>query len=330
MLEQIHTDLAPLKAAEMSRNALNQFMREYRNKNEGWLLVRVIIRSNHITIQNLKLPTIQDLIGLRKVRLDWMTLAFHRLAQTVELPNVDFILSVNDCDDTILPVPIFGFAKNPQLGLKTILIPDFEALFGNEHFLQAVYSGNERYPWSQKRKQAIFRGNLTGGDFNHENFLEFPRSKAVSLSLQFPDLIDARFSYCPGWEGFKTRYGDYFASRMSVEEQVSYKYQLLIDGNSCAYSRAYWQMFSNGVILKQSSDNIQWFYRPLLPFVHYIPIKVDMSDLPKMIDWALKNDEEAQKISLQAQDFARNNLTYARVMQYLYLLLVEYAALQNI
>lgn len=329
MLEQIHADLAPLKAAEIKRPALDQFVREYRNKNEGWLLVRVIIRSNHITIQNLNLPTINDIIGLRQMRLEWMRLAFHRLAQTVALPNADLILSLNDCDDTVFPVPIFGFAKNPQVGIKTILIPDFEALVGNEHFLQAVHSGNERYSWSQKRNQSVFRGNLTGGSFNHENFLEFPRSKAVSLSLQFPHLIDARFSYCPGWEIFKSRYEDYFASRLSVEEQVAYKYQLLIDGNSCAYSRAYWQMFSNCVILKQSSNNIQWFYRPLLPFVHYIPIKEDMSDLPERIDWALKNDAEAQKISLQAQDFARNNLTYARVMQYLYLLLVEYAALQN-
>jgi len=329
MLEQIHADLKSLTPSQMKSDALDRFMQEHEKECANALLVRISIRANHVLVLPYAIPLHPAHVSMQKTRLDWTMGALMQLAKCTTLPNVDFILCLDDAFNIDIGVPVFGFAKNPNLGRRTILIPDFEALNGNENLLRSVHFANNCYPWEHKKKRAIFRGALTGGDFNEDSFLTFPRSKAITYSLQFPDLIDARFSYYEGWEGFKSCYGDYFSPSMPIEDQIVYKYQLLIDGNSCAYSRAYWQLFSNCVILKQVSENIQWFYRAFLPFVHFIPVNQDMSDLPEMINWALQHDAEAHQISSQTQQFAKNNVSYARIMQYLHLVLVEYAALQR-
>ena len=38
----------------------------------------------------------------------------------------------------------------------------------------------------------------------------------------------------------------------------------------------------------------------LIPFVHYVPLKDDYSDLEKMIEWARKNDAKCKWIAEQA------------------------------
>lgn len=50
------------------------------------------------------------------------------------------------------------------------------------------------------------------------------------------------------------------------------------------------------------------FYSDLKPYVHYIPIKADLSDLVEKVRWAKSHDEEARKIGAQARKYAVNNL----------------------
>ncbi len=114
-----------------------------------------------------------------------------------------------------------------------------------------------------------------------------------------------------------------------MKNHLKYKYQLLIDGNSCAYSRAYWQLFSNCAILKQSSPNLQWFYGLLKPYVHYIPLQNDLSDLPEKILWSKDHDKEVRKIISNAQMLAQENLKQADLYYYLYLVLHEYSKMQR-
>ena len=114
----------------------------------------------------------------------------------------------------------------------------------------------------------------------------------------------------------------------SVTHHLKYKYQLLIDGNSSAFSRAYWQLFSNAVILKQSSPYFQWYYRALQPYVHFIPLQNDLGDLIEKIDWAITHDEACRAISREARAFAHQNLSRNAIDYYLYLVLREYRKLQ--
>jgi hypothetical protein len=51
--------------------------------------------------------------------------------------------------------------------------------------------------------------------------------------------------------------------------------------------------------------------------------------LVEKIQWAIQDDDKARQIAQNAQHFADNHLKRSDLMLYLYLLLQEYAQLQN-
>jgi len=48
------------------------------------------------------------------------------------------------------------------------------------------------------------------------------------------------------------------------------------------------------VTLKIESDFAQYFYGDLKPYVHYVPVKKDYSDLISQIEWLRQNDDVAK------------------------------------
>ena len=327
MLEQIREDLAPFSELGIRTDDLDKQMQS-EDEQKALLLVRCKVVNQQVFVSGAPLKQ-KDVL----VRIEPIIKAIKKLITMVELPDVDFIVSLHDSlDNKNLAVPVFTFAKNKN-NKRVILFPDFDALSGYLKELEEVQKGNSLFSWNQKRDQAVWRGAMTGGVFNPNNFLNFPRTKIVSLSLEFPNLIDARFTHltqCENCKRIKRRFSRYFSDFLPIFNHIAFKYQILVDGNSCAYARAYWQLFSNCVILKQDSDSIQWYYRALEPYVHYIPVKADMSNLVDQIRWAKENDQQAETISQQAQAFAKDNISNTRVLQYFYLLLQSYAKLQSI
>jgi hypothetical protein len=319
MLDQIHADLAPLYELGISSSAMDQMIDQDMSKASPLLLARYKIQNNKVEVSALHFPP----------RVDDVTNAIKKLAQAIELPDMDFIVTMHDAFDGCETLtPIFAFAKDPKYAPMVILIPDFEALSGREQLIRKVQESNEKYPWIKKTNKAVWRGSRTGGGFTLDNFLQFPRTRAVTCSLLNPNLLNARFSIQASDKGEQERiFPQYFGKALPVEDHIQFKYQLLIDGNSCAYSGAFWRLFSNCVTLKQNSDSIQWYYGAIHPNIHFLPVNADLSNLPEVIEWAMKHDAEALQISKQAQAFANGNLTDLRIMQYLYYLLVEYAKL---
>ena len=244
------------------------------------------------------------------------------LAKT--LPDMDLVVSFHDhLDGVDLGIPIFVFAKDPTRA-SHILMPDFEALKGYRHVLRAVGRGNEKYPWEVKESRCMWRGGMTGGTFTFENFLEFPRSQVITTSLSEPKWVDACYTdtaQCVNPQEIQAHFSSYFAPYLPIEEQLKYKYQLAVDGNSCAYSKMYWGLFSNSLVLKQKSPNIQWYYRALQTGQHYLSVEKNLLDI---IQWAREHDKEAKAIAEQSKDFAKQNLSFSRVMQYFHSLLKAY------
>ena len=304
MHEQIKADLAPFSPMDVSVKAID---RAWSVHHQEWELLRVRIKNNRLSL----LCHCPDAF-----RISYLKGGLEALLRWTALPDVDFLLSLSDSLDGISPeVPIFTFANNPTLSSRVVLMPDREALSGRYwKFHRSVQKGNLIFPWEKKIEQCSWRGMMTGGQFTPLNFLSFPRSQAISLSLENPDWLDAKYvASAQQKKGFE-EYRSYFGHPMSIEEQIQYKYQLLIDGNSCAYSRAYWQLFSNCLLFKQQSDAVQWYYRALLPFVHYVPVGRDLSNLLEALSWAKSHDE---------------NLSIEKVFQYMYLLILEYSKLQQ-
>lgn len=86
-----------------------------------------------------------------------------------------------------------------------------------------------------------------------------------------------------------------------------YKYQLNIDGSVAAYRFPY-LLIGDSAVFKQDSPYYEHFYNMLEPGKHYIPVKRDLSDLVKQIQWAIDNDDIARNISMEGYKWARDNL----------------------
>lgn len=75
-----------------------------------------------------------------------------------------------------------------------------------------------------------------------------------------------------------------------------YKYQLNIDGSVAAYRFPY-LLAGDSVVLKQDSEYYEYFYNHTIPYVHFIPVKKDLSDIVEKINWIKEQDDEAFKIA---------------------------------
>lgn len=326
MREQIRADLAPLKKTAVTTTLLDETMERNKRENGRYLLLRVRYLQGKLDFESH--PSYES-----DLRTQMMQKIFATLFKKYSLPDLDFIVSLHDSlDHADLPAPIFAFAKDQRLQEKIILIPDFEALAGNHNQMREVRRGSQEYPWEAREEKAIWRGATTGSLFDSSSFLALPRAQLVSLSLEHPDRIDARFTalcQCTDPENVQTHYQHYFASALPISEHFRYKYQILADGNSCAYSRAYWQLFSKCLIFKQNSPHIQWYYRALKPHIHYLPVRADFKDLPEQIDWARAHPLEAQKMGENSYLFAQKNLRHKHTFRYLAHLLRKYAKIMK-
>ena len=89
---------------------------------------------------------------------------------------------------------------------------------------------------------------------------------------------------------------------LSRDEQQQYKYVIYIDGHVAA-ERLITELDSGNLILKVESfyNWTQWFHVFLRPYVHYIPIKKDLSDLADKIKWCKTHDNECYEITQNAK-----------------------------
>ncbi len=327
MIEQIQEDFSPFKETGIFEDNIPETIM---NNRDGIFLVCSLVSGQAICSSY---PV--------EVASDFRARAFNEviqeLAQSVPLPNMVFLLYIGDSFCGNATVPVLSWCKHKQYSPFTVNIPDYEALYGNDNFMIAVEKGAALYPWEVKRGKAIWRGSTTGFDgplkFPPIKTDVVPRWKLIQLSAKEPDFVDAKFS-----EMFKEQYDDpswrskfepYMGNPLQVVEQLQYRYQILVDGFVSAFSRTYWQLFSDCVIFKQNSPWYQWFYRNLWPYEHYIPYEADGSDLVEKIKWAIDHEDEVRWMVRNANEFARNHLKRSDVMLYLYLVLQEYAKLKR-
>lgn len=251
-----------------------------------------------------------------------------------DLPNVDFILSLEDGIIKPTPAPVMTFGKNKYVN-SLVAFPDFQALNGYKSMIKTVKEATNDYPFYKKSPKAFWRGSTTGGGcYTLSNWKEHPRSALVLFSKQHPDILDAKFTnvvsnpYKSSIEKELTR-SHLLSKNISVHDHLAFKYLIDIDGNNCTYSRLFWILLSNSLCFKEDSDNEQWYYGALEPYIHYIPFKKDLSDLIEKINWAENHEEEVKTIINNANQFVHTHLMQEDAFQYVYELLKAYAKLQR-
>lgn len=322
MQKQIQRDLEPFRDKRISSELLDKILEEI-GDTRSHLLVRFTVIDGNLTT-TCSIPE-KDFLRLQGVKN-----AIEKLNSIKKLPNLDLIVTLHDSYSG--QYPFLAFAKN-KYAEGSILIPDFEALIGYQQLTTNIFSANSQYPWDVKLKRAFWRGSSTGGDFTLDNWQSFPRAKLVLHSFSSPRDLDARFTSLVQMDN-QTRYyltaKGFLGMPYSPNDHIRYKYLVEVDGNSCSYSRCYWELLSNSVMLKQVSDNIQWYYGALKPYQHFIPLDNNLADFFIKLAWARSHDHECREIAEKATEFAQTELSSENIYLYLYFLLEEYAKICDV
>lgn len=280
---------------------------------------------------------------------------FQKLVTKYKISDVDFIIYLReeiptkeDLGKQTMGVPAFIMFqdKASSYEMDKLLFPDAFFIKENKNsnwgrLLANIEKASENYPWAKKISKVFWRG-VTTGDFHPytiENFSKLPRLTISILSKLYPDLIDANFSaYSPQimYEHFGPNLREFCQlllggrlQKANEADHLKYKYLISLDGNAATGTRVSWIMYSNSVLLKQESDKIQWYYSALKPYVNYVPVKHDLSDIFDQIEWMKENDAKVEQISINAHNFIQNNMLAEHIDSHTVILLNEYAKIQK-
>ena len=180
-----------------------------------------------------------------------------------------------------------GSDLNPTCGTDTKIDTIIWPMNRIRHLAPAAHVYKDDIPWSDKIGKAIWRGGY------NDPFGMKTKYELVSKHVD-SDLVDAKFAKRTNKRGRgKTKEVDQnlMGPFISQEEQLKYKYLISIEGNDVS-SGLKWMLMSNSVVLLPPTTYESWAMEGLLePFVHYIPIKSDASDVEEKIQWAEDNPD---------------------------------------
>lgn len=338
MLEQIEEDFSNFEVSNIYPRAVEKTFEKIRKETadkEGFYHYRIIDNKLYKFVPEEKAFSSTD---------SPFEKALKTLLIYIQVPNIDFILCTMDgMPEPYMPkdfylmeedqAPILAQAKLEDKKY-IILIPDQFSLQDSwKNIAHEILHANHEISWEEKKSLAVWRGGLTDIGVTNDtivpNLASCPRFILCKKSLFYPDVIDAGFNWVDQVMEEILQKEKVCKNTLSPKEHLYYKYLPVLDGHMCTYPGYQWRLLSNSICLKQESNQVQWFYKALQPYEHYIPVANDLSDIEDKIAWAKQHDEDLQKISSQARKFAKENLLLEDNYLYLSLVLKRYAALQS-
>ena len=213
--------------------------------------------------------------------------------------NKLFLLRWGDCHKNIdqynNEITIPYFTKTRRIDNKTGIILNFNY---NRHWGNIVNVKGVDIDFKDKINKVVWRGTTTGegnDSFSIEN------NRLLCVKKYFNNgKCNIGFSQKVQNVSIDNKY---FKNNMSIKEQLKYKYILSIEGNDVA-SGLKWQLYSNSVVFMRKPKIVSWAMEDKLePYIHYIPIKDDFSDLIEQIEYADKNYDKCLNIIKNANKF---------------------------
>lgn len=270
------------------------------------------------------------------------------LCRTYGLPDLDF-LYWNQDGLTQTPkghTPILTGIR--RMGVENTILFGLVWIFDISNpsgpLNSAIQEIDDYYPfmdWSGRENKAFWRGAATdiwsgSGPYSIKNWTKHARGRAVALSLQYPDYVDAAFTFfhpfcCEDQDVGREQLEKTtpLSKPVSIREHLKYKYQLQIMGIIGNFPRDVWQLYSESVSFRHSYiDEVYWSHL-IEPWKHYVPIKCSMDDLIEKIEFARAHDEEMQEIAKEGRLFASTHCMPEHIALYCYKVLLRYAQIME-
>jgi protein glucosyltransferase len=182
-------------------------------------------------------------------------------------------------------------------------------------------------PWKEKVPKAYWRGSLTGSGYieNASMVLQESRVRLARVAAAHSKDIDFAFTDID----LKDTWGATVQSLMQgifdeslhsesvnfYEVLPQYKYLLDVDGVSVAW-RGLPLLASGSVVLLETGERGEFFFEDLKPWVHYVPVKRDLTDLIDILSLLRQRDGTALRIGMSGRQFALTNLSIASLECY--------------
>ncbi|KAJ7023458.1 glycosyl transferase family 90-domain-containing protein [Mycena alexandri] len=227
----------------------------------------------------------------------------------------------------------------PILSMTKISPCFSDILFPGQYYYESSgWSGKFAKPndvqWDDKKPQLYWRGQSNGGHIIHNNHHKFSRFRLVKIAQNRSDIIDAKMTGFWEWHCTFDCERDPIIEEYKIgsegsprEEVYNYKYLLDVDGNT--FSGRYLGLLRSGSLVFKATAFDEYFNDWLRPYEHYIPVKIDMSDLVEKVEWAIAHNAEARQIQETGMQFAQRVLTDSQNDCYFSRVLLEWARLQS-
>eukprot|EP00475_Leptophrys_vorax_P039889 TRINITY_DN7303_c0_g1_i14.p1 TRINITY_DN7303_c0_g1~~TRINITY_DN7303_c0_g1_i14.p1 ORF type:complete len:453 (-),score=97.51 TRINITY_DN7303_c0_g1_i14:471-1829(-) len=237
-----------------------------------------------------------------------------------DLPDVDFLEDLNDgalcapwlTEDCAMPLFVHEAGMECAACLGT-----------GRPTVHPVYLNEPDFgKWEEKKEIGVWRGSTTGGaGWTIVSIKNSTRFKLVDLSLEYPALLDARFTGIVQTDDKELKSYMEETGRLcdtcgiDSKRWPEWKYLVVVDGNSNP-DRFPFFLSLGSVVLRQEWIGLEVFEYGLKPFEHYIPVKRDLSDLIEKIEWAKSHDDECKQIAQNAWCFINSTFTHPTNVEY--------------
>lgn len=181
--------------------------------------------------------------------------------------------------------PDFNFDKWEEVGIKdfTTTVNNIRNLGINSTVFKVGWRGNSNTNRIRKHLVQI------GSQFSH-----------------IMDIIDTG-NWIPNSNSIRL---DTTTSSYETLEETIGKYAVLLDIEGNGYSgRLKYLLHSGKPVIIVDRPHKEYFFQYLKPFVHYIPVNRNLSNLVEMVVWCLKNYKEALQIGNNAKELANKYIT---------------------
>lgn len=184
--------------------------------------------------------------------------------------------------------------------IKYLYLPLDDYFFKNG--VEPCFPHSELPPWNKRSPLLCWRGSCSGISYmGKDGSTESLRINFVKKLFDHPHANNVRLSNW--WSEQKNIDSKYFADRLHYLEFLKYKIFFIVDGNVIA-SNHMWG-FSSGCVPFLISNGTCWFTNLIEPYIHYIPVNYDLSNLIEQIDYIQNNDEIAESIARNALQFSK-------------------------
>lgn len=221
---------------------------------------------------------------------------FAGIVEASGLENTSFLVAFGDGSLRIPHFPLLG--KTRVVGDKSTVLLKLN-LFRHFQSISTVVR-DDVMPFKHKRRKAVWRGVTTGRG----------KGQRAALLRRLPQLqqspvLDVGYNRIVQGMNISKQF---FRRGMSRKRLLTYKMVIIAEGNDVS-SGLKWALLSTSAVLMPPPTFVSWLMEDnLRPWVHYVPVKQDFSDLERQALWCLEHEPECEKIGLNGRCYMQQFL----------------------